>query len=274
MSHTGPNVPPTELEFWIERKVNEDNEFYPNEVSCPYLKTCPYVDFLPSSGSFVVCLYPLVRKNEPSPVIAHWSLGLSSYPSRGSSWGKFILEGKSKVKCQCPQSHNPLSSAQRVNIARPVSFPGPHVLCRTAYSMVKGGFAAVLQLRSELHCAPHTWYSSCALISLSCTSAHRTAPPRSSSSSGPVSYPAEYYWVPLFAPLCSVISGKRVSQMLTHPRWLVWNWKKVIFVCILETPYSFIPELLPSSNIHRSLSLRYFNLIFYVSQKQHLNVSM
>lgn len=155
---------------------------------------------------------------------------------------------------------------------RPVIFPGPHVLFRTANPMVKGGFAAVLQLRSELHCAPQKWYSSCALISLSCTSAHRTATPRSSSSSGPISCTVEYYWVPLRAPLCSVISGKCAFQMLTHPRWLVWNLKKVIFVCILETPYSVIPELLPSSNTHCLLSLGYCDLIFCFSHKQYFNV--
>lgn len=122
------------------------------------------------------------------------------------------------MKCKCPRNHNLLSSAQLLSNAGQSVFPGPHVLFRTAYSMVKGGFAAVLQLRSELHCAPHKRYSSCALISLSCTSAHRMAPPHSSSSSGPISYTAEYYWVPLFAPLCSVIRGKCVPQMLTQPK--------------------------------------------------------
>ena len=34
---------------------------------------------------------PLIRENEPSQLISHWITVLSSHPSPGSSWGKFIL---------------------------------------------------------------------------------------------------------------------------------------------------------------------------------------
>lgn len=46
-------MPATELEFEFVRKVNENIEWYPSEVSYPYFKAVLHPDSLPLSFSLV-----------------------------------------------------------------------------------------------------------------------------------------------------------------------------------------------------------------------------